>query len=137
MDDCKLMKYSLTNKESMISLGGKIYDCVAISLRRRGGALETACEILRGLTYLSSLLSRHLKLYKLDILDCEGPDVPTVIALATLKDHISNLKLLQMSDLQLSCLSETEAKAIITELWILLALTSEAIRSTEEFIGAT
>lgn len=130
----KTTKYSLTNKESMIALGGRIYDCVAIGLRRRGGALETACEILRGLTYLSSLLSKHLRLYKLDVLDCEGPDVPTVVALHTLKRHITSLTILHMSHLQLSCLSGEDAEEIIAELWILMALTSEAIKTTEEFI---
>lgn len=119
----------------MIALGGRIYDCVAIGLRRRGGALETACEILRGLTHLSSLLSKNLQLYKLDVLDCEGPDVSTVVALYTLKRHIANLSVLHMSHLHLSCLSGEEAEEVITELWILMALTSEAIKTAEEFIN--
>lgn len=128
------MSFSITNKESMIKLGGAIYDRVALGLRTTGGALEVSAEIIGDLAKLAMLLSRNLRLYKLDILHCKGSEARIVVSLCTLKRALSSLEIFQKSKLQLSSLDEEESEVIVMELWTIKALIGEAIGTIADYL---
>lgn len=127
------LTFNITDRKSMIDLGGRIYDRVAVSLRTKGGALEAASEILRELSPLADLISSSFAIAKLDILDCKGTEVRTIVAIHTLKDKIMKMELLMMSPLQLACLDDALSVELITEVWLVRALACEAYRAAYEF----